>query len=151
MAWPPPALGHALPSTWRGARPRKRGMGTPHAACAVPQVPPRLLSSPGGTQWDTGTPLKGAEAAREQSKSSHLTNFGGDGEARGHIEAKVRHLTEVGALATQLQREREGRGDNNQRVPAERYGSGRGPSGARHAWPSRPCHASPRQAHRSRG
>lgn len=33
---------------------------------------------------------------------AHLAHFGGDGEAGGHVEPQVRHLTEVSALAAQL-------------------------------------------------
>lgn len=33
---------------------------------------------------------------------AHLADFGGDGEARGHVEAQVGHLAEVCALAAQL-------------------------------------------------
>jgi hypothetical protein len=37
------------------------------------------------------------------ASKAHLADFGGDGEAGGHVEAQVGHFAEVGALAAKLQ------------------------------------------------
>lgn len=53
-----------------------------------------------------------------------LADFGGDGEAGGHVEAQVCHLTQVGALATQLRGRRAGHVAQGS-APAGRAGGGR--------------------------
>lgn len=114
----------------QGARRQKRGMGAPHAAHALPLVPP-WRPAPGGHLRDTVMDRKGAVAPPERLKSAHLAHFGGDGEAGGHVQAQVRHLTEVGALATELQWDGKGRGQEGVSIGAggaagRQAGAGRG-------------------------